>query len=503
MTRLLTSLRRTLAPENGIALVMTLGVMMVLGIAATTAIVYTSSNQRSTARSKAEQSAYSLAEAGINNAASIVNLPANNALNSSLMPPPPPNAGARVDTYDGGSVKWGATLDIPSGNWLVTAIGTVPSPTGSGTVTRKLTAKIPVIPTYEQPANTQAWNYVFATRTGNQCDLTFNNNVSGDSRVYVYGNLCLSNNVAMAPTAIVVRGNVQLSNGASIGSPTSMETRIETYIGGGCAYGQGNFNYVSPCPGDPQKIYSKKNPPNFVAGVNSSPVTITPPVAEWDRWYQDAWPGPAKACTTASGPAPTFDTNYPVRDDNLATPFDLTPSTSYTCRVGPAEAPYGELSWNAPTKTLTIHGTVFIDGSAKSTNGGLNQYNGQGTLYLSGTFLLSGKLCAVSTGSECSTSTWDTKSELLAIVANGDGGQVATGSSIELANNANFQGAFFASKAITLGNNAVSDGPMVGSTVIISNNVVMNPFPAVELPAGMPGNPMVYADPAPPCCYSG
>ncbi len=36
---------------------------------------------------------------------------------------------------------------------------------------------------------------------------------------------------------------------------------------------------------------------------------------------------------------------------------------------------------------LTVAGTIFIDGSAKFSNGALNQYNGQATIYLSGTFL--------------------------------------------------------------------------------------------------------------------
>src|SRR5205823_12790530 len=45
-------------------------------------------------------------------------------------------------------------------------------------------------------------------------------------------------------------------------------------------------------------------------------------------------PGPSQGCATASGTVPTFDTNYPNHDNNVSTAFDLTPSTSYTCRVG-------------------------------------------------------------------------------------------------------------------------------------------------------------------------
>jgi len=42
----------------------------------------------------------------------------------------------------------------------------------------------------------------------------------------------------------------------------------------------------------------------------------------------------------------------------------------------------GEISWNATAKTLTVKGTIFIDGSAKVSQ--TANYNGQATLYLSG-----------------------------------------------------------------------------------------------------------------------
>ena len=177
---------------------------------------------------------------------------------------------------------------------------------------------------------------------------------------------------------------------------------------------------------------------------------IAPPAADFATWYQNAIPGPAQSCTTASGPTPTFDGNYPTRDNSVSTVFDLTPATSYTCRVGrgasttlasainssqttitlasatgfPASGTFrvriddedmtvtggqgtttwtvtrgvnsttaashvinqavnqddagtsGELSWDATTKSLTVTGTIFIDGSAKISNSAVNTYNG-------------------------------------------------------------------------------------------------------------------------------
>jgi len=84
----------------------------------------------------------------------------------------------------------------------------------------------------------------------------------------------------------------------------------------------------------------------------------------------------------------------------------------------------GELSWNATTKTLTVTGTIYIDGSAKISNSAVNTYNGQATLYLSGTFYANGSLCAAVSGTTCNFAGWNPDHELLMIVANGNGGQV-------------------------------------------------------------------------------
>ena len=491
--------------ERGIALVMALGVMTVLGIAGTTIVVYSSSNYRSAAHSKSDQTAFSLAEAGINNAVAVLSLPTNNALDPDLLPPPPPSANARVDPYDGGKVTWGGTLDRSTAVWSLTSVGSVRNPTGAASVTRRMTAKVPVIPTYAQPLNNPVWNYMFATKTGTECDMTINNNVSGGSRLYVYGNLCLRNNAVVSPSALVVRGNLGLDNGSAIGGAASMETRVETYVGGGCHYGNATGPFNTPCPGDPDHVYSKKNPPSYVVGVNSNPVLIEPPTVRWDYWYENAIPGPAQqGCTTSSGTIPTFDTNYPIRNNSVTTVFELTPASSYSCRVGPSGKPTGELTWNAATRTLTVAGTIFIDGSAAITNGTLNQYNGQATLYLSGTFLVNGKLCGAVSGSGCDVAAWNPNTEMLTIVANGNGGQVDAGDSIDLTNGSSYQGGLYATNAIGLKNNSVSDGPMVGSTIKIYNNVTTSAFANVTtVPAGMPGNPSVYAQPNPPELFSG
>ena len=68
----------------------------------------------------------------------------------------------------------------------------------------------------------------------------------------------------------------------------------------------------------------------------------------------------------------------------------------------------------ATAKLLTISGTMFIDGSAIISNSSPAQYNGQGTLYLSGTFRMpaGSRMCASLSGSNCDIAGWNPNTAL-------------------------------------------------------------------------------------------
>ena len=61
------SIRRRAHAEEGIALVMALGILTVLAILIVTVIDYTTANQRTAYYSKAKVTAFDAADAGINN----------------------------------------------------------------------------------------------------------------------------------------------------------------------------------------------------------------------------------------------------------------------------------------------------------------------------------------------------------------------------------------------------------------------------------------------------
>jgi Tfp pilus assembly protein PilX len=568
-------LSRLLRSQDGLALPLVLGVIVVLTISVSTLAYYSATNSRSVSQSKDDTRSFSLSESGLANAMAVLANPTNNALDPDTLPSS--EATASSATYENGTAKWWGVLDRSAAVWTVTALGLTNNPTGSGVaqVRRRLTAKVSIQPTYTQPLNNPVWNYLYSGHTGSTCDQSLNNNITGSSRMYVAGNLCLSPNVILTQSVVIVGGNADLENNSAFGANTSMSTRIETYVGGSCRYAGGSW---AACSGnqDSRHIYSKQVDGSTI-GVSHSPPVVPPPTADFASWYENAIPGPSQSCTTSSGTPPTFDNNYPARDNSVSTVFDLTPLSSYICRVGPGAStaltsainssqttvnvssaagfptsqykirvddevmtvtggygtttwtvsrgasgtaaashasaqtvlwddatPSGELSWNATTKTLTVKGTILIDGSAKISNGALNTYNGQATLYLSGTFYANGSLCAKFSGSACDFANWNPNSELLTIVANGSGGQVNPGDSILFANNFSFEGALFGTNAIEFGNNVSIGGPIVGSQILLSNNLITNNFPEVTtVPVGMPSNPAVYAQPNPPQMFAG
>ena len=68
---------RQLKNEQGQAMIIAVGLLVVLGMLGVSVAIYTTSGQRTASRSSAGVSAYSLAEAGINNAMSVLSRPRN------------------------------------------------------------------------------------------------------------------------------------------------------------------------------------------------------------------------------------------------------------------------------------------------------------------------------------------------------------------------------------------------------------------------------------------
>jgi Tfp pilus assembly protein PilX len=126
-------LRRLLRRQDGITLIMAIGVLGVLTMAGTSLIYYSSTNARMAALSEDKSSAYDLAEAGINEMMAILSRPENNALNKYILGEQANGTVTHTtQTYDGGTVEWWGTLSqsvTGASTWTLTSIGKVKNPT--------------------------------------------------------------------------------------------------------------------------------------------------------------------------------------------------------------------------------------------------------------------------------------------------------------------------------------------------------------------------------------
>jgi hypothetical protein len=516
---------KRLADDRAMVLPIALGLLAVLSIMVVTLVNYSTANSRHANFSKTRTTAFNLAESGINNAVAVLNLPTNDALNPNLLPP-------RTTTYDSaylkGRVVWSGTFNNVTNVWSLTSTGYYRNPNspGSAEIKRTLSAIVVVVPPYVQAMTTPVWDWIYATRTGTSCDQQLNNNVNGTSRLYVVGNLCIGNNAVVQQSALAVRKDLFLSNGnTAVGSASN---RVETYVGQGCSWqGYTTPLWANPCGGnqDIRRIYSKLS--DGTVGVNMAVPNVEPPVADWNQWYPNARPGPVQNCTSSTGAPPVFDTNFPLHDNSVPGNFEIGKLTAWECTVGPAfqeacldpnrpltlRCPTGYIRWDPATATtpgtLTILGTIYIDGDMKLTNRNVNLYRGIGTVYLSGSFYLDGALCGAVTADlrDCNFAAWNPNTTMLTWVAEGHNshdGSVPDGRSIYLQNNAKFQGALFAKEGLEMGNVAKSDGPMVGAYLIFGNNVTNDTFPHISLVgSGMPGNQGVTSQVNPPQNFTG
>jgi Tfp pilus assembly protein PilX len=502
--------RRLLRDEQGVALVLAIITMLVLTIVLTTVIFLTAAGARDAQRSNAAQRAYALAESGINNALAVLNAnyPGSTIYpgNASLLP-------ARTSTYSTGSVAWaGALVNVPANpswkwEWDLTATSNVKNPTGpAADVTRTATAVVPVVipaSTSIDPS-TAAIDFVYALN-----DISFGQTVSVASPVYAGHNLTLTNSATVSQdipasaTGPARKNKVAVVNNLSLTSPQNQVGQIGTAPAGGWTPAQGQLAELhvqgtcasqthtsphSPCDnGDDAKkttldtIYAVANdaviPPGFIVLPHltcCAPVTYGGPVDGTSHpaspsymgfWYQNADLGPNTPCAASSGTPPMFDNDGVMNQSAyaVAAPFNLTGSTHYTCRSASGT---GVLSWDGTT--LTIKGTIFIDGSICSgggttcTNNNDAIYVGKGTIILTGTFSIFNhdNLCVNLSGGGCNTSAaWNPDTTALAIVANGDFGN---GDGIEI-KQGQIQGLLLANKNVFCDPAAgtLVQGPMV------------------------------------------
>jgi hypothetical protein len=357
-------------------LVLALVVMLVLSIAAVTTLYLSQSGSQTATRTNAAQSAYALAESGVNNAVAMLyaNYPGTVTYpgDSNLLP-------ARTTTYSNGTARWSGVLQQVTDQtwrwqWAITSVGTISHPTSSTTtVTSTAKAIVPVvIATQQNIGSTGTLNWLYADH-----DLSLAQSIRVGSPICVDNNFTLANSaqVLAAANAVVVGGsphpgggNLQINNSASIASSSARIAAV--HVAGTC-----NSAACGTPSWDCHSVYATTHDDTIPSGLVTTPtLTCSTGTSTMGFWYQNTDLGPNSQCdaATKTGTPPTVDTGDNTVNGNAystSLPFDLTPSQSYTCREIIEGQTLGELSWNSASGILTMKGTIFIDGSGRCAAG--------------------------------------------------------------------------------------------------------------------------------------
>lgn len=441
--------------EDGIALVLSLSLSLVLAMVSTTAIVYTSENQRSSHYSKATKTTQALAEGGLHYAYS--------TLYNSSTPTMPGAVPPRTVELNGGSVTYSGVLN--GDTWTLSGVARLPNPTGSAELVRAVRGKVSVGSSQQGNSNNAVWNYVYADSLAS-CT-TLGNSVNVNVPLYVRGNLCLQNSASFTGTVLQVGGTVQLENSSTIGY--SGDEVEQAHIGGGCRLGSSG-PFTTPC-GPGQRVYGDV--------VDANPTGLTKPPVDLAGWYQNAQPGPMHGCTSGSFPG-GFD-NDTTMNRSRGT-VNLVPSTAYDCAVTSGSEVLGRIAWNPDTKALTIAGTIFFDGDIEFGNSAQVFYSGRATVYTSGKITMrnSTKICGAA---DCGAD-WNATQNLLAFVA----GSSTDAVGISAENSTVFQGAMYAVNDYSEGNSATVWGPIIARQLFFQNSVENHYVPLGTLLPGMPAS---------------
>jgi hypothetical protein len=207
-----------LRDERGMTLVMALGVLVVLGISATSVAYYTSSQEHVTARAENKRDAYSLAEAGMNAALAVL----SNALNAKTASALQPCTSPTTISLEGGTAAYCGTLDTSTYDWSLTSTGTAPNPNGGADITRTLHRTV-YVRGISEGASLSAWSRFYADST-TQCMTLDGVTIPGS--VAVNNCLILKNGAKItgSTTSVDVGGTVSITGSAASSSARSAGT---------------------------------------------------------------------------------------------------------------------------------------------------------------------------------------------------------------------------------------------------------------------------------------
>jgi hypothetical protein len=483
-------LRSRLREERGMALVMALAVMLVLTILVTATLAFTSSSSRDASLKQQGQSAYSLAEAGLNTALAQLNShyydSSGNTTNNTTLYSASWFTGAGIPssqqspsstsacTSTSTCMSWGVTSATSGGvgpftkeTLVLQGQGRVLNPTGGTALTRTVSQTVAVEQRPQLQTPSSVWTELYTGATGQPCDLQLGQKVNANAPIYVAGNLCLTSAASIEGSSVTlkVQGNIRLQNGgADIGQVTPVKS---VQVGQGCVKSN-NGSYTVPCP-----INTATTAIFDQSGLTRAPAPALEslPTVPWNT-YRDQQAASTVSCTNGvSLSSATF----------FLTPASGAGSTGYTCTIGDpvSSATVGSITYNSAAHTVAVSGQVYFSGNVDLSTTSPVTYTGISSFFIAGTVTAANGsvLCVHVSGSSCdmanamnssSSGYWDTTKSVLIVEAQG----------ALSATNLSFQGALYSATSINLGGGQSStQGPLVSPSLIIPGQQLNLTFP--------------------------
>jgi hypothetical protein len=459
--------------ESGLALIMAVGMVLVLSVAVVAALEFSAATSRSSDLQKRNDTAFALAEAGVNSAFA--------RLSQAVDPNDPttlPSSGSpQTLTFETGTVEyWGS---YSSGVWTITARSSVQNPTGAGPIQRTVSQKARANSVADNPA----WGSMFSDSPSGCMSMT--SSVQVRAPLYVRSNLCLSAFASIASTAspLNVGGTIEVTASATVGTAAARIPVVN--VGGGCRVGSSGA-FTSPC-GDAERVFVVTPP------AGTSVPSISKPPLDLDSWWANAKPGPKQACTSSSGTVPLFDNDAGITSaPNRSAPTVNLLGPAYSCTVTVGSTTVGELTWVPGSPgTLTITGAVFFDGDIYLPSGQSVVVSGRGTIYASGTITFTGttRICGAwdAAAGDCdwTTGVWNPNVNLLLLVA----GAPPVGSpsyGFQLTSSTRFQGAVYAAADYSQSSTSKQQGPIIVRQLYLSSSSQAVWSSIVSMPPGAP-----------------
>jgi hypothetical protein len=444
---------------------MALGIMLSLTVSVTAVVQMSSASARGASFAFTGQEAMHTAEAGFNQATSIV---ATNPSSASALPACPPSE----PPLDG--VSWCGTK---SGNvWTIQSTSRMANPTGpdGAAVSHTVQANFEVVTS----TDLSAWQGVYTWSQNNEPFMQDGAEIFTPMHLKPGGNypIEIKGTSRYMGEYLAIDGALTLLDTSSVGISGNVVNNV--IVKSGC-------NSVSPC-GSAQRVW----PGTFSTTVP----TLAKPTIDFTSMRLNAKPGPGtvgtgagkwpNGCSWSSGSVPSFTSGT----------FNLMPSSSYECKVdtngdGVLE---GHLKWVAGTPgTLTVHGSIYADGGFT-----LNRYgivSGKAALYVGGNIMMQDTvntaLCGqadTTPGRPLCSSAWDpnTTSNILMIYS-----KSTSDDAVDIKNSFEFQGGIYTDGRFTLQNDATFKGPLVAKTIQVKNQVDIQGFTTLTTPLpGVPGN---------------